>query len=101
MGSSKIKILNLLAELILLADEVRILIFDDPAEQEDWQRPQSGSREGKLSNHGGRALRARCNNCVSFLVNYTVLNLARVSAVHAAAVVSAAKRPRALHTVAL
>jgi hypothetical protein len=30
------------------------LIFDDPAEQEDWQRPVSGSREGKLSNSRGR-----------------------------------------------
>ena len=42
-GSSKIKIrtssrnkLN----LALLRDEVRILIFDDPAELESWQRPE-------------------------------------------------------------
>ena len=38
------------------------MIFDDPAEQEDWQRPQSGPREGKLSNQGGHAVRARCMN---------------------------------------
>ena len=42
------------------------LIFDDPAEQEDWQRSKSGPREGKLPNQGGRALRARCNNFVLF-----------------------------------
>ena len=40
-------------------DEVRILIFDDPAELEKPQRPGSGSREGKLSNPRGRAARAR------------------------------------------
>jgi hypothetical protein len=34
----------LLKKLYLSANEVRILIFDDPAEQENWQRPQSGSR---------------------------------------------------------
>jgi hypothetical protein len=33
-------------------DEVRILIFDDPAES---QRPGFGSWEGKLSNARGRA----------------------------------------------
>ena len=41
-GSSKIKIRTSScskANLALLHDEVRILIFDDPAEQEDWQRP--------------------------------------------------------------
>jgi hypothetical protein len=27
------------ALLALLRDEVQILIFDDPTEQEDWQRP--------------------------------------------------------------
>jgi hypothetical protein len=37
-------------------DEVRILIFDDPAEQENWQR---APREGKLSNPRG-ARRAGC-----------------------------------------
>jgi hypothetical protein len=36
------------------------LIFDDLAELYDWQRPQSGSWEGKLSNARGRAARARC-----------------------------------------
>jgi hypothetical protein len=50
----------------LYANEVRILIFDDPAEQEDWQRPESGPREGKLSNQGGRPVRARCMNFVIF-----------------------------------
>ena len=34
----------------LSADEVRILIFDDPTEQEDWQRPPV---ETKLSNPRG------------------------------------------------
>ena len=34
----------------LSADEVRILIFDDPTEQEDWQRPLV---ETKLSNPRG------------------------------------------------
>jgi hypothetical protein len=47
---------------LIITNEVRILIFDDPAEQENRQqcrqRPQSGSREGKLSNQGVRAARA-------------------------------------------
>jgi hypothetical protein len=48
-GSSKIKIRTSScskANLALLHDEVRILIFDDPAELESWQRPvmvRSGS----------------------------------------------------------
>jgi hypothetical protein len=42
----------------IITNEVRILIFDDPAEQENMQHPKSGSREGKLSNQGGRAARA-------------------------------------------
>ena len=33
------------AELVLCHDEVWILIFDDPAEQEDWKRPQFRSAE--------------------------------------------------------
>ena len=44
--------------LALCRDEVRIWIFDDPAENERGQRPGSGSREGKLSNPRGRAARA-------------------------------------------
>jgi hypothetical protein len=43
---------------LIISDEVRILIFDDPAEQENWQRLQSCSTEGKLSNQGGRTARA-------------------------------------------
>ena len=39
-GSSKIKIRTSLANKYNLANEARILIFDDPAEQEDGQRPQ-------------------------------------------------------------
>jgi hypothetical protein len=46
--------------LIVLGAEVRILIFDDPAEFWMSQRPRSGSCEGKLSNARGRAARARC-----------------------------------------
>ena len=42
----------------IISNEVRILIFDDPAEQENRQRLKSGSTEGKLSNQGGRAARA-------------------------------------------
>jgi hypothetical protein len=41
-GSSKIKIRTSScskAKLALLHDEVRILIFDDPAELSNWQRP--------------------------------------------------------------
>jgi hypothetical protein len=34
---------------LIITNEVRILIFDDPAEQENLQRPQSGFTEGKLS----------------------------------------------------
>jgi hypothetical protein len=41
-----------------MANEVRILIFDDLAELYESQRPGSGSREGKLSNAGGHAARA-------------------------------------------
>jgi hypothetical protein len=62
-GSSKIKIRTSSrnkAQLALLHDEVRISIFDDPAELEAWQRSQSGLMEGKLSNLRGRAARARC-----------------------------------------
>ena len=44
--------------LALCLDEVRILIFDDPAELCERQRPGSGSWEGKLSNARGRAARA-------------------------------------------
>jgi hypothetical protein len=44
---------------------VRVLIFDDPAENERVQRPGSESREGKLSNPGERAPRARCMNFFS------------------------------------
>ena len=50
------------AKLALWRDEVRILIFDDPAENERGQRPGSGFWEGKLSNARGRAARARCMN---------------------------------------
>ena len=49
-GSSKIKIGTsspYKANLALYDDEVRILIFDDPAENERGQRPEL---EGKLSN---------------------------------------------------
>ena len=49
-GSSKIKIRTsspYKANLALYGDEVRILIFDDPAENERGQRPEL---EGKLSN---------------------------------------------------
>jgi hypothetical protein len=49
-GSSKIKIGTsspYKANLALYGDEVRILIFDDPAENERGQRPEL---EGKLSN---------------------------------------------------
>jgi hypothetical protein len=41
-GSSKIKIRASScnkSQSALLHDEVRILIFDDPAEEEDWQNP--------------------------------------------------------------
>ena len=38
------------------------MIFDDPAELYDWQRPPFGSWEGKLSNPRGRAARTRCMN---------------------------------------
>jgi hypothetical protein len=41
----------------MVHDEVRILIFDDPTEQEDSQRPL---RDGKLSNPRVRATRAAC-----------------------------------------
>ena len=64
-GSWKIKIRTSSlhkANGALCHDEVRILIFDDPAELEKPQRPGSGSREGKLSNPRGRAARARCMN---------------------------------------
>jgi hypothetical protein len=33
------------ANLALCHDEVRILIFDDPAEQDDWQRPEFRSAQ--------------------------------------------------------
>jgi hypothetical protein len=59
VGSSKIKIRTSSWHKALLAlchDEVRILIFDDPAELEELQRPP---REGKLSNPRG-ARRAGC-----------------------------------------
>ena len=46
------------SNLALCLDEVRILIFDDPAELCERQRPGSGSWEGKLSNARGRAARA-------------------------------------------
>ena len=49
-GSSKIKIQTsspYKAQLALYGDEVRILIFDDPAENERGQRPEL---EGKVSN---------------------------------------------------
>ena len=39
-GSSKIKIRTSLANKYNFANEAQILIFDDPAEQEDWQCPQ-------------------------------------------------------------
>jgi hypothetical protein len=42
----------------LYGDEVRILIFDDLAENGRGQRPESGSREGQLSNPRGRAAHA-------------------------------------------
>jgi hypothetical protein len=61
-GSSKINLRTASrhnAQLALWRDEVRILIFDDPAELEKPQRPGSGSWEGKLSNSRGRAARAR------------------------------------------
>ena len=61
-GSSKIKIRTSScnkAQLALLHDEVRILIFDRMTENQESQRPESGSREGKLSNPRGRAARAR------------------------------------------
>jgi hypothetical protein len=45
-----------------LANEVRILIFDDPAELYERQRPGFGSWEGKLSRARGRAAGARCMN---------------------------------------
>jgi hypothetical protein len=54
-----------LANLALWREGVRILIFDDPAELYERQRPQSGSREGKLSNPRRRAARARCMNFFS------------------------------------
>ena len=49
-GSSKIKIRTSLANkaqlaLDLLANEVRILIFDDPAENERGQRPEFSSTQ--------------------------------------------------------
>ena len=52
-GSSKIKIRTSShhkANCALWRDEIRILIFDDPAELEESQRPP---REGKLSNPRG------------------------------------------------
>ena len=39
-GSSKIKIRTSLAYKSIRANEAQISIFDDPAEQEDWQCPQ-------------------------------------------------------------
>jgi hypothetical protein len=63
--SSKIKILTSSgskAGLAVLHDEVRNLIFDDPAEQDDLQRPP---REGKLSNPHARAARAACIEKIS------------------------------------
>ena len=62
-GSAKIKIRTSSghkAKLALCQDEVRILIFDDPAELYERQSPGSGSWEGKLSRARGRAARARC-----------------------------------------
>jgi hypothetical protein len=53
------------SQLALCHDEVRFLIFDDPAEQCERQRPSSGSWEGKLPNPRGRAARARCMKFVS------------------------------------
>ena len=55
--SSKIKIRTSSrnqAQLALLRDEVRILVFDRMTENYDPQRPGSGSWEGKLSNPRGR-----------------------------------------------
>ena len=62
-GSSKIKIRTLScnkAQLALLHDEVRILIFDRMTQNQASQRSDFGSWEGKLSNPRGRAARARC-----------------------------------------
>ena len=62
-GSSKIKNRTSScnkANRALLHDEVRFLIFDSMTENQASQRPESRSREGKLSNPRGRAARARC-----------------------------------------
>ena len=39
-GASKIKIRTSLADKYNFSNKARILIFHDPAEQEDWKRPQ-------------------------------------------------------------
>jgi hypothetical protein len=73
--SSKIKIRTSSCHKVNWAschDEVRILIFDNPAELYDWQ---SGSWEGKLSNASGHATRARCMN---FFLTKIYANPARI-----------------------
>jgi hypothetical protein len=79
-GSSKIKVRTSSrhkAQLALLHDEVRILIFDDPAELEKSQRPGSGSGEGKLPNPRGRAARERCMKFVSKIYEIPRATVAR------------------------
>jgi hypothetical protein len=51
---------NINCALDLCIDEVLILIFDDPAEQEDWQRPVVADPVVVPSNPRGRAPRAPC-----------------------------------------